>query len=252
MPGLPMFGHGQVEGFTEKYGMEYRAPTGTRPRSSRKWLVARHEREIFPDEVEAILKLQADQPDTAEAPSAAQKRLQAHLHGKLTVDDTVHWSLLFAWAITHDTGRLVAETAAEAAQQSRAWLDEWLLRKAVAHTLRELGASNGEAWQAVSLLNVLVAQQDWAMSTAGKRKRASLVLERLLADEETRRYLGVNRYQDVLWFNQEAFEDLLWGLQVVAALQSPEQMPYDWKVIEKLRKALTRSEYQVDKLLAAL
>ena len=24
MPGLPMFGHGQVEGFAEKYGMEYR------------------------------------------------------------------------------------------------------------------------------------------------------------------------------------------------------------------------------------
>ena len=24
MPGLPMFGHGQLEGFTEKYGMEYR------------------------------------------------------------------------------------------------------------------------------------------------------------------------------------------------------------------------------------
>ena len=24
MPGLPMFGHGQVEGYSEKYGMEYR------------------------------------------------------------------------------------------------------------------------------------------------------------------------------------------------------------------------------------
>ncbi|MEZ4484421.1 MAG: hypothetical protein R2864_07430 [Syntrophotaleaceae bacterium] len=24
LPGLPMFGHGQVEGFAEKYGMEYR------------------------------------------------------------------------------------------------------------------------------------------------------------------------------------------------------------------------------------
>ncbi|MBI2447066.1 MAG: alpha-amylase, partial [Candidatus Omnitrophica bacterium] len=24
MPGLPMFGHGQIEGYTEKYGMEYR------------------------------------------------------------------------------------------------------------------------------------------------------------------------------------------------------------------------------------
>ena len=26
LPGLPMFGHGQVEGFTEKYGMEFRRP----------------------------------------------------------------------------------------------------------------------------------------------------------------------------------------------------------------------------------
>jgi glycosidase len=46
MPGLPMFGHGQIEGFEEKYGMEYRrayrdeAPDG--------YLVDRHEREIFP------------------------------------------------------------------------------------------------------------------------------------------------------------------------------------------------------------
>jgi hypothetical protein len=46
MPGLPMFGHGQVEGFAERYGMEYRRayhdelPDGD--------LIARHEREIFP------------------------------------------------------------------------------------------------------------------------------------------------------------------------------------------------------------
>ena len=46
LPGLPMFGHGQVEGFVEKYGMEFRYP---------KWhedpdpgLVERHQREIFP------------------------------------------------------------------------------------------------------------------------------------------------------------------------------------------------------------
>ncbi len=26
LPGLPMFGHGQIEGYAEKYGMEYRAP----------------------------------------------------------------------------------------------------------------------------------------------------------------------------------------------------------------------------------
>ena len=41
-----MFGHGQVEGYAEKYGMEYRrAYLG---RDVRRWLVERHEREIFP------------------------------------------------------------------------------------------------------------------------------------------------------------------------------------------------------------
>ena len=46
MPGLPMFGHGQIEGLTEKYGMEYRrAYYDEQPDL---WLVARHEREITP------------------------------------------------------------------------------------------------------------------------------------------------------------------------------------------------------------
>ncbi|GAB4505248.1 MAG: hypothetical protein Fur0043_22430 [Anaerolineales bacterium] len=46
LPGLPMFGHGQIEGFREKYGMEFRYP---------KWdeevdegLVSGHEWKIFP------------------------------------------------------------------------------------------------------------------------------------------------------------------------------------------------------------
>ena len=46
LPGLPMFGHGQVEGYTEKYGMEFRrAHYDEQPDA---WLVARHEREIAP------------------------------------------------------------------------------------------------------------------------------------------------------------------------------------------------------------
>src|SRR5947208_2771396 len=46
LPGLPLLGHGQVEGFGEKYGMEFRrANLDERPD---RWLVERHEREIFP------------------------------------------------------------------------------------------------------------------------------------------------------------------------------------------------------------
>ena len=46
LPGLPMFGHGQIEGFTEKYGMEYYRPRYDETPDH--WLVQRHEREIAP------------------------------------------------------------------------------------------------------------------------------------------------------------------------------------------------------------
>jgi len=46
MPGLPMFAHGQVEGFSEKYGMEYRR--ARRDEDVRHDLIERFEREIGP------------------------------------------------------------------------------------------------------------------------------------------------------------------------------------------------------------
>ena len=46
LPGLPMFGHGQIEGFGERYGMEFKtAKMDERPNEG---LVARHQREIAP------------------------------------------------------------------------------------------------------------------------------------------------------------------------------------------------------------
>lgn len=46
MPGLPMFGHGQVEGFTEKYGMEFTKAYWDE--TADHILIERHERDIFP------------------------------------------------------------------------------------------------------------------------------------------------------------------------------------------------------------
>ena len=46
LPGLPMYGHGQVEGFHEKYGMEYRRAKLSE--SPDMWLIDRHYRELFP------------------------------------------------------------------------------------------------------------------------------------------------------------------------------------------------------------
>jgi glycosidase len=46
LPGLPMFGHGQVEGFREKYGMEFRKPK--LDETADEGLIAGHDWKIFP------------------------------------------------------------------------------------------------------------------------------------------------------------------------------------------------------------
>jgi glycosidase len=46
LPGLPMFGHGQIEGFREKYGMEFRKPK--LDETPNQGLIAGHEWKIFP------------------------------------------------------------------------------------------------------------------------------------------------------------------------------------------------------------
>ena len=46
LPGLPMFGHGQFEGFAEKYGMEFRR--ASMDEQPDQWLIDRHEREVVP------------------------------------------------------------------------------------------------------------------------------------------------------------------------------------------------------------
>ena len=46
MPGLPMFGHGQIEGYKEKYGMEYsKAYWDEKPNQ---WMLDEHYRRVFP------------------------------------------------------------------------------------------------------------------------------------------------------------------------------------------------------------
>jgi hypothetical protein len=46
LPGLPMFGHGQIEGFREKYGMEFRVPKWDEKPNEE--LIAGHDWKIFP------------------------------------------------------------------------------------------------------------------------------------------------------------------------------------------------------------
>ena len=60
----------------------------------------------------------------------------------------------------------------------------------------------------------------------------------ILADSDALSYLGVNRYQDILWFNKEAFEDLLWWLFIIGAVEISALPNKDDQADEKAKNIL--------------
>jgi hypothetical protein len=172
-----------------------------------------------------------------------------------------YWCLLFSWIFTHNLGKTFCEKD-EYIERSRSLIDEWLLGKIIAQTMDELQPPPQAGQDSVELLKILVAQQKW-FAEAPNKKAAPQVLKSWLSDPEIQDYLRINRYEGVLWFNQEALEKLLRTLLAVALianLSDPEspiekinaQNKRCYRIIDKINKAVKKSGYQVDKLLQAV
>jgi glycosidase len=137
--------------------------------------------------------------------------------------DAYAWSVVLGWLFTLDLGRLISTNGYE--EISRSWMDEWMLNKIFISTLNDLGLDDRSNWRAVTLVKLLTSHHAWwnrIASAPDKKSRSAeyLTLTSILSDSDALGYLGVNRYQDVLWFNKEAFEDLMWWLYIIAAVES--------------------------------
>jgi hypothetical protein len=121
--------------------------------------------------------------------------------------------------------------------------------------LRDFELDEQGADYAATVVKLLTAHQRWFESFGEGRWYE--VLSSLFRDTDVQRALQVNRYQGVLWFNKEAFQQLLWWMFVIATVicsaQSPEGpspgILTSWETVRKLQQASEASGYQVDKLL---
>jgi glycosidase len=191
--------------------------------------------------------------------------LQARLDG-----DPQAWGILLGWLFTHALGRVVGEEGYE--QQSRSWLDEWLLGRIVAGALQDLGLDEGAVSWGVAAIKVLVSHQrcyekctaegrpDQAEGSPVELKRGYRLLESWFQDGDVQQFLRVNRYRDVLWFNREAFDQMLGWTLTVAVIETAanplcgadevaEEIVGCYDIVQQLQQAEEASGYQVEKLL---
>jgi glycosidase len=196
--------------------------------------------------------------------SRSQAARQRKLRGAseflgLHMDDPREWDTLFGWLFVHPLGQVV--NAAEAADRSRALIDEWLLGRILADTLRERGADAEAAWRAVAAIKLLTAHDHWYRIQTVRLNHVYPLLESLFRDADARYCLGVNRFDGVLWFNREAYDQLLWRLLAAAVIQirsaglaratAVREQSAALAIIEKLQEVETASRFRVEDLLAA-
>jgi len=173
-------------------------------------------------------------------------------------DDLGAWSTLFGWLFTHRLDR-VANPAGDG-RLSRSWIDEWQLGRFLATAFRDLGLDLAAAEYRVSLIRVLTSASQWFVDADGQPVSAHRALTSWLRDLEGQKVLRINRYQGVLWFNQESFDALLrWMLtiSVVDATAQPDlpdtdvaaQIAVCYAIVEQLQRAAQASGFQVDRLL---
>ncbi|MGB6423502.1 MAG: alpha-amylase family glycosyl hydrolase [Anaerolineales bacterium] len=198
--------------------------------------------------------------------------------------DVEVWGALLSWLFTNRLGFVVDESGekqsnqqitvdASCLEQSRTWIDEWLLGKIIAGALKDMGIEEDAAWRSVGLIKSLTSHQDWFSCIESGTKNGYQTLKSWLQDVEVQRYIQVHRYKGVLWFNKEAFEELIWWMFAVGVIDIVLEAQDVWDEsevgelvlneseiksiiscfdqIKKLERAKRESDYQLEKLLDA-
>lgn len=174
-------------------------------------------------------------------------------------DRRSRWLTLFGWVFLHNLGKLAGEDDYET--RTLSWVEEWQLNRQLSHLGEAIGLDTEGAWRLVTTVSLLIGQQNWFSDSMDEPVEE--ILRRWLSQEDIQRYLGINRYKDVLWYNKEAFDEFVWWMTMLAVLEaSPsaqvsasqfhEQLLGAHELAEELLAAAEQSDYQVEKLLKAV
>ncbi len=172
------------------------------------------------------------------------------------------WGFLLAWAVAEGVERMRGGGSPEPSLPA---FEEWGLEGILFEALRDLGRDEAGAARDLMSLGVLLRlRRIW-----GEAKKETELPERILrslAEQETaRRLLAFNRYQEVLYLNREALEDLLSDLMAAGAVELanipgalgprgdfPRRLAGRHGILRKIGMAAERAGYRVERALTLI
>ena len=122
------------------------------------------------------------------------------------------WLILLSWILIRRLGEFSERD--DVRELSRSRLEEWHVGSAVADLAQSIGGTREDARRTVATIDLMIA--------GGGREsgvgRGAAALVEIFASPAGQRFLGVHRYGDALWFNREAFMELVRWMMTTAAV----------------------------------
>jgi hypothetical protein len=139
----------------------------------------------------------------------------------------------------------------------------WDLGRKLRDIFYRFGASENEVWKITDIARVVLKKTEfepfWKMGTKFDAVEfAALILEENYLDDDFKRILGINIFDDVIWFNKEGFETALFYSSLFFMVEGSVDIPIDERIkritniYDVLLKAEVKSGYRFDKLLENL
>jgi hypothetical protein len=142
----------------------------------------------------------------------------------------------------------------------------WDLGRKLREIFYKFGATENEAWRIIDIARVVLSKTslpkqavfEKASEKFDAEEFAALIIESNYLDEDFRRILGINIFDDVAWFNKEGFEDALFYASLFFMVDGSVNIPIKERVdrIAKIYDVLTKAEkksgYRLDNLLDSL
>ncbi len=163
------------------------------------------------------------------------------------------WASVFAWLLIRRLGEVVDRS--ERRQLAIGWFDEWLFGRVIERQLQQLGLESTEAGRVVDTIRLLLAVEGWWATGDDEIVDLAPVMAELVSFDPGRTHLGVNRWDGVLWYQAEAFDELVRWLRVVAMVETwddPGAMEAVDEALERLNTAGEACGCRVAELLKSL
>ncbi len=205
-----------------------------------------------------ILSLQ----DLAKKYPFPQSKTYSQITQTITSDlsiDEKRWWILISWLFLHNIGKL--KKTRDYRTKSLSMMEELNLDRFIKRTNQELGMDERSSLHSLETLRALITLQGWFKP--GLELNLKATVESWLVDDNVKRFLKINRHEDILWYDKQAFNDLIWWLRVLALIQSHSPTGFDANTvaeqailveefIRRLSKAEKGSGCHVKNFLSAL